>query len=100
MQQGNNQVPYNPFAVGGGTNPFAASPPSTLKPRGPIPPVGFTAEGTDRSRLLDTEEADVILRRFDREQREAAGAYGKTLVRGRPEPRPPPPRPVAIKRGA
>lgn len=84
MQQGNNHVPYNPFAVAGGTNPFAASL-NTIKPRDPTAPEGFTAEGTDRSRLLDAKDADVILRRFDREQREAAGAYGKTVVRGRPK---------------
>jgi hypothetical protein len=84
MQSGNSQVPYNPFGGGGGANPFDVSSPSTVLSKDPSTPVGFMAEGTDRSRLLDSAEADVVLRRFDREQRDAAGAYGKTVVRPKP----------------
>jgi len=73
-----SKVPFDPFGGGAG-NPFAKdnSTPSASRTIG-MKVKGFAAPGTDRSRLLPTSEAEVLLKRFDIDQRKAGGSYGKT----------------------
>jgi len=72
-------VPFSFGAARSAGDPFAADLRPLLNPT-EADPVGFSAEGVQRDRLLPASEADTILRRFDREQRKAAGEFGKTTA--------------------
>eukprot|EP00240_Pyramimonas_obovata_P016444 CAMPEP_0118932898 /NCGR_PEP_ID=MMETSP1169-20130426/10678_1 /TAXON_ID=36882 /ORGANISM="Pyramimonas obovata, Strain CCMP722" /LENGTH=264 /DNA_ID=CAMNT_0006875603 /DNA_START=31 /DNA_END=825 /DNA_ORIENTATION=- len=70
-------VPFS-FGASRSADPFAAAVRPVQDPT--TAPVGFSAEGLDRSTLLSVGESETLLRRFDREQRKAAGEYGKTVA--------------------